>query len=282
MSDHFDILFIDLDGTLLTTDKKVSPLAMEALHQLHYHGIHRVIATGRSYYSLQKVISNDFPVDFLIFSSGAGIMDNQEKKLLFNQPFGQDEVKEISQTLMEQDLDFMVHGPVPDNHHFLFYQHRKNNEDFNRRLKIYRGFCQPFRKLSELPASSAQIIAILPDDLELFNAVAARLNHYQITRATSPLDHQSIWLELYPLGVSKGNGAKWLCDHLNLDHRKTLAIGNDYNDIDLLDFTGLSYMVANAPEDLRGRYLQTTSNDDHGVYQAILAAGGAIKLPPGL
>ncbi|PIE66451.1 MAG: hypothetical protein CSA26_00815 [Desulfobacterales bacterium] len=49
-----------------------------------------------------------------------------------------------------------------------------------------------------------------------------------------------------------------------------MGIGNDYNDIELLDFTALSYMVANAPAELKERYGQTSSNDNHGVYQAII------------
>ena len=270
MAEHFDIGFTDLDGTLLNSEKQVSEQTLTLFHSLKNKGVSRVIATGRSYFSLQKVIGDDFPADYLIVSSGAGIVEVRTQKLLFCQPFHNKDIQSVSTRLIAQGLDFMVHDQLPDNHHFVYHQSGNKNPDFKRRIENYQDFCRPFSCNSELPAHSAQIIVVLPEDPALFSRVAACFDQFQVTRATSPLDHRSIWLEIYPPGVSKGAAARWLCEYLDLGFDRTIGIGNDYNDIDLLDFTNQSYVVANAPRELQERYLLAPSNDEHGVYHALL------------
>lgn len=242
---------------------------------LRSKGITVVLATGRSFFSLRKVIPENFPADFFIISSGAGIVDSTSAQLLFQQPFTSDQVRDICQRLTLLKHDYMVHGRVPFNHKFVYHRHGVTvNPDFERRVSLYRQYCYPVSKVKRLPKTSAQIIAIMPDDTDRFNRTAADFPDYQVVRATSPLDHHSIWMEIYPKGVSKGTAARWLCDHLGIGYSTSFGIGNDYNDIELLNFTAISYVVSNAPADLKCRYKQAPSNDRHGVYQAILAGIG--------
>lgn len=274
MSRNVDIVFTDLDGTLLTTEKEVSRRTLALFRGLQERGISRVIATGRSYFSLQKVITRDFPADYLIVSSGAGIVEARSRRLLFSKPFTGEDIHIIARRMLSHGLDFMVHHEVPENHCFMYHQSSDYNPDFRRRLEAYRGYANPLNCIAALPERSAQIIAILPEDPSFFERIKAFFTGYQVIRATSPLDHRSIWMEVYPSGISKGGAARWLCDYLHLEVARTMGIGNDYNDIDLLDFTGLSYVVANAPAELRKKYLLTLSNDEHGVYHAIREHAG--------
>ncbi len=268
-TDNPDILFIDLDGTLLNSAKQVSESNLHCLHRLRKQGIIQVIATGRSYYSFRQVIEHDFPADFLIFSSGAGIFDLKTKKLIYTRNLNTKDIVIIVQKLIEHELDFTVHTQVPDNHRFIYYHTNSNNKDFSRRLAIYSEYAEPFSGVGNLPNSSAQIIAVLPHDLDRFTSIADEFDAYQVTRTTSPLDGISMWMEIYPDNVSKGSAAKWLCERLQLDIDETFSIGNDYNDIDMLEFTRLSYVVANAPLDLQKRYTTTRSNDEDGLFHAL-------------
>jgi HAD superfamily hydrolase (TIGR01484 family) len=80
MNKKIKIVFSDLDGTLLNNSHILSQVNRKTLMELKKRGIIRVVATGRSLFSAQKVMDLDFPIDYLIFSSGAGIMNwhNQE------------------------------------------------------------------------------------------------------------------------------------------------------------------------------------------------------------
>jgi hypothetical protein len=89
-----------------------------------------------------------------------------------------------------------------------------------------------------------------------------------VIRTTSPLDGRSTWIEIFPTTVSKSLTAAWLADTLGIDQQKVASVGNDYNDIDLLEWTPNSYVVNNAPSDLKNRFTCVASNNDGGVAEA--------------
>ena len=76
-------------------------------------------------------------------------------------------------------------------------------------------------------------------------------------------------MEIFHHSVSKGNGVKFLCDRLQIGHEYTLGIGNDFNDLDLLEFTHYSYMVENGPQELKDKFLLTQSNEESAFAKAV-------------
>lgn len=68
------LFIMDFDGTLLRSDRTVAAEGLVALRQLGELGIIRAIATGRSLFSFNTVPLSDLPLDFVIFSTGAGIL----------------------------------------------------------------------------------------------------------------------------------------------------------------------------------------------------------------
>jgi len=266
------IVFTDLDGTLLNTKGQVSAGNLNSLARLGERGIVRVIATGRSPYSFRKVIGQQFPADYLIFSSGAGILDLHREELLFSANLEKEDVDIITQTLTEHETDFMVHHQVPDNHRFVFLGAGGGNEDFHRRIRIYSDFAKEYKGTADFPRPAAQIIAVLTGDSQRFARLTADLAGYQTTRTTSPLDHRSIWLEIQPSGIHKGSGAAWLCNHLNIAPACSVGIGNDYNDLDLLEFTAHSFLVRNSPAPLHRRHHLVGTNDEDGFRHGVQIA----------
>jgi hydroxymethylpyrimidine pyrophosphatase-like HAD family hydrolase len=100
-------------------------------------------------------------------------------------------------------------------------------------------------------------------------ALRREFSGLSVVRATSPLDHASSWIELFHPKVSKGKTAAWLASELCIDHRNTIAIGNDYNDVDLLEWAAHSFVVENAPADMRAEFKTVSSNDNGGVAEAV-------------
>ena len=89
-----------------------------------------------------------------------------------------------------------------------------------------------------------------------------------VIRTTSPLDGRSTWIEIFPASVSKSRTTGWLADRLGIPPARTASVGNDYNDLDLLDWSATCFVTANAPPDLRQRYPVVATNDDCGMSQA--------------
>lgn len=260
----------DLDGTLLNSSQLVSKKDYQTLLGLKDQGIIRAIATGRSPYSVDKVLSPDFPVDFLIFSSGAGIMKWDDKHILHSRQFLSIDVQQLVTYFINYNLDFMVHEPIPHNHCFL-YHHTGNHKstDFLHRIELYSPFCRPFIPGIEFPVGATQLIAIIPEDMILFQTISHELKKYKVIRTTSPLDGKSIWMEIFPKEVSKAYGIVWLCNLLNIEPSSILVIGNDFNDLDMLQLTKHSYVVENAPDDLSRQYKSVPSNDNSGFTTAV-------------
>lgn len=263
------IVFTDLDGTLLNSDGTCSDADYQSLLDIQSKKIVRVAATGRSLFSVHKVLAPDFPIDYLIFSSGAGIMDWQHKKILLRQQLSSEQVITITKTLKENKIDFMLHYPIPENHHFVYHSTGKENTDFYKRIEIYKAFAEPMFLSVETFGAACQFIAIIPKDVGLYHKIAQHFPDVKVIRATSPLDHHSIWIEIFPVDVSKGKAARWLCDSLPIDPAHSLGIGNDYNDIDLLDFTAHSYVVGNAPDDLKKLYAVCGHHNESGFSEAV-------------
>ena len=266
---NWHMIITDLDGTLLNDQREVSLDNMRALYWLGENNIIRVIATGRNFYSVDKVLKDNFPIDYLIFSSGAGIYDWKRKKLLHSEYLPDFEVKQISKILIDHDVDFMIHEVIPENHKFVYHRSGNVNTDFENRISFYKNFAQKLDLQQEDYQNACQILAVFPNDIGLFTEIKNKFNDIKIIRTTSPLNGTSIWMEIFPENVSKGHGIDWLCKHLKINAQKTISVGNDYNDIDMLEFTQQKYVVGNAPEELKRRFPNCESNQNSGFFNAL-------------
>ncbi len=262
----------DLDGTLLTSKQQVSAGDYQTLVELGNQGIIRVIATGRSPYSFQRVMPVEFPIDYLVFSSGAGIMDYHSREIMYAMNLPESIVHDIATRLRDLGVPFKVLAPVPENHHYVYYQNGVLHPDFVRRMETYRGFEKPISFDPPNFGEACQFLIILPPDPAGYEELKSLFIGVKVIRATSPIDHQSIWMEIYHQDVSKGNAVESLCKMHGISHSEVMGIGNDYNDTDLLGFVGLPIVVANAPSELKELYKQVGSHNESGFSQAVKLA----------
>ncbi len=263
------IIISDLDRTILPSTGNISANNISCLNKLKDKGYIRVIATGRSMYSAYHVINEDFPIDYMIFSTGAGIIEWKNKKLIYEQKFNTHTTKKIANTLINEDIDFMIHEPIPYNHKFKWYKGSTSNTDFYRRFKAYINHSSKINTSSDCNIESSQILAILPHNSNKFEYLSSLFPYASTIRATSPTDHKSIWLEIFPPTVSKGQSSLWLMNQLGINQENSIGIGNDYNDIDFLDICNKSFVVENAPNELKKAYLRLPK-DEHDGFSYIL------------
>lgn len=261
-------VFCDLDGSLHCSQAGFHPLDLKSLKELGQQGITRVIATGRNLYSACLVLEPDFPIDYLVFASGAGILNWQTRELMIKHQLRAEQTQILLRTLQQLQLDFMLHAPLPDNHHFWYQQYSTSNLDFDSRMARYPSFGQAldWQKLPE-SISQALVVCSAEQTLETWEKLQKHLPGFSLVRATSPLDGQSGWLEIFPAQVSKAQAAQWLCEQLNIHSH--LAFGNDYNDSDLLAWAAYSFVVSSAPAELSSQYPQVAEPAQAGFSQAL-------------
>jgi Cof subfamily protein (haloacid dehalogenase superfamily) len=253
----------DLDGTLLNEDSKIGIRDIETLKELRSRGIKIIIATGRSIFSFKKAVQDSIPVDYLIFDAGAGIMDVMTEKLLFSSFMTRDQVIDIAGRLWHLKLDFQIRNRIPDSHLYYYKKFGRYNPDFDRINEVYKVYNRELTDIEDLNESS-RIISISPD-IDSVDIIEKEFPEFSIIRATSPVDKTSVWMEIYPKGINKGNALKYLCTLVDIDLTETIGFGNDYNDIHFLDIVGTSYMVSNAPEELKAKYIETASSNHNPI-----------------
>jgi len=265
------VVFTDLDGTLLGPGQELCGRNRATLEHLGTLGITRVVVTGRSLFSCDRVLDDAFPIDLLVTSSGAGIFSFRPRKLLCQFALEDTEMAHAIDVLEALQLDFMVHDSVPDNHRFRWRRFGYANPDFDRRLSLYAGHHQMLDADSAPVSGAAQLLAIAPLENPgvLHGELAERLPDLNVVRTTSPLDHRSTWYEIFPKTVGKSHAAQWICHHFGLDEATALAVGNDFNDLDMLRWANTARVVGNAPEPLCLEFQSVADHSESGFSDAV-------------
>jgi Cof subfamily protein (haloacid dehalogenase superfamily) len=262
------IIFTDLDGTLFQSDSTISKINYNTLVKLGEMGVIRVIVTGRSFYSAKEVLPLDFPIDYLVFSSGAGVVHHRTGKILAKKEIQAEDVQKAISYFHDIDVDFMIHEPIPENHIFDYVKSSKPCADARRRIKVYEKFAKPLQ--GQYEGSATQLLAIADGSrAHLVEHAEDNLPNLSIIRATSPLDHKSIWIEIFPKGIDKGYACRKVIKKLGYREEQVLVIGNDFNDLAMLEAFEDSYVVANAHQDLKDRFNTVASNDDDGFTEMV-------------
>ena len=264
------LVVTDLDGTLLDSAARLGRAHRCALEELGRGGAVRVVATGRSLYSARTVMPAGFPIDYLVFSSGAGVMSWADGRLLRSRTMASGIVSRLVARLYALSLDFMVHHAVPDTHCFHYVRSAEGNADFERRIERYARFSQPLCDGAAGEVEVSQLLVVEPPGaVSHLDLLAREFEDVHVVRTTSPLDHASTWIELFPTGVSKSHAADWIRTRHGIARACTIAVGNDYNDLDMLEWAGRAYVVSNAPAPIRARFEVVRSNDEGGFTDAV-------------
>jgi Cof subfamily protein (haloacid dehalogenase superfamily) len=262
----------DLDGTLLQKDQSISKTDKETLELLGQLGVCRVAATGRNLFKVRQVLSTDAPFDFVILSSGAGIMDWKSQQLIKAFSIPAEETGRIIHFLINRKQNFKVSRELPDNHNFAWWQSYDCPELF-RYVSHHSLLGDAIPVDPEKPFVSSQILMFFPSSSDKFDLLKEKIlkafPNLSIIRTTSPLNSEYTWMEIFPMGVSKAQGIEEICNITGIYRENTLSIGNDYNDLEMLEYTQHSYVVDNAPEDLKLKYLISLAHHENGFSHAV-------------
>ncbi|PTN06795.1 HAD-IIB family hydrolase [Mangrovibacterium marinum] len=262
----------DLDGTLLRSDKSISKEDWAMLEFLGEHGILRVVATGRDFRKVKEVIPDHAPFDYVAFSTGAGIYDCRNQELLYKKNIEQATVNQIIDVLVEKRFNFYVFRGIPENSYCWYYRGEHLCQEFERYYSFHHQYASLLPETGQIDTDACQFLVIF-EQAEDFDRLKAELEEHfddiKVLRASSPLETGYVWMEIFHKSVSKGNAIQYLCKLHDIPQNSTFSIGNDYNDLELLDFTSISYLVENSPEELKHKYLKAPSNEESGFSSSV-------------
>ena len=265
------IILLDLDGTLLTHDKQLSPGNRAALERAAAMGIWIVPSTGRFYQGMPAVVRELPFVRYAVTINGAQVYDGKEDAVLHR--------AEIAPAAAERVFDRLDALPVIydcflDGWGYMDARHYAQIDRFiadprvNRMVKDLRRPVEDFRAFIRRENRPLQKIQMFFRDLDRRReALEVLPRDLPDMAVTSSIPNN---IEINDSAATKGEGLRFLCRRLGVDIRDTMAFGDGSNDMSMIQAAGIGVAMANADPALRAAadYV-TDTNDADGVAKAI-------------
>ena len=265
------LILFDLDGTLLTHEKTLSPGNRAALERAALAGAEIVIATGRLYRGVPEMVRELPFLRYFILMNGAKVYDRKGDRVLYRSeiPLATaerifDDMEAIDATVdCFQNDDGYIDGRYLDN-----LEHYIRDPESIRLVHMTRRRCEDFRATVRAAGSDIQKMQFYFPDLGERARVKAWLEkRYPETVLSISMPEN---LELNDARATKGHGLLALCEVLGLEPAQTAAFGDGTNDISMLKTAGVGVAMANAdPETKAAADLITGDNQQDGVAQVL-------------
>lgn len=265
------LIALDLDGTLLTTDKRLTEENRSALQAAADAGIEIVPATGRYFNVIPEAVRTLPFVHYAITINGAQILDIRDRRVLATAELP----CETAIRIMEYfDTIPVIYDCYQDNRGWMTETLQARAVQFARSqpvLEMLQKFRTPVPELKEHIRRQGRgvqkVMAFFADDALRLRAKDALVTAFPETAVTSSVENN---LEINAQTATKGKALETLAHILGIRMDRTLAFGDDLNDASMLRAAGIGVAMENASrEAVEAADERTTSCDDSGVAAAI-------------
>jgi Cof subfamily protein (haloacid dehalogenase superfamily) len=278
MPPHIRLVAIDIDGTLLpSTGTTISQRNCEALRAAEAAGVHIVIATGRRQSYATPVLEQVglSPQTVMISSNGA-VTRRFSGELLHQNLLSQETSRALCSALRAFGQTFVFtfdrQGPdalIVEDLAAVRRQIEKwveaNREHIREIAPLERAFDGENAPIQGMMCGSVASMRKAEASIE------ARFKPWELaTHRTEYPERDLGILDLLPPGCSKASALERLADSLGIGPAEVMAIGDNFNDQEMLEWAGRPVLMGNASAEMellaeRHGWLRTLSNDEHGV-----------------
>ena len=254
------LIVTDMDGTLLDENGHLPEGFTDILDRIMAKNIKLVVASGRPYYTLQ---TNFGPVGrylSYICENGALVVDNN--KVIFESKIDNNIVTELIKCSKEVAGNVTILCSAK-----CAYVEECSDEHLAEIRKYYTNI----EIVNDLNKVNDDIIKVtfcnLKNSLENLNTIFKP----KFGDKLNVVGSGEIWIDISNRDVNKGIALNNLMKTDNISKEETMVLGDYYNDIEMLQQAEYSFVMENAPEDMKqyGKYI-AASNVEHGVLRAIL------------
>jgi Cof subfamily protein (haloacid dehalogenase superfamily) len=270
------LLAIDIDGTLLDSRGRLPDAHRDALVDVAARGIEIALATGRSFH-FTRPIADLLPMPLTLIVNNGAVVKNRSGATALRHVLSRDAAQQVlAETRAYEDSVALVFDRL-DERQIVF--ERMDWSHPNR-----RGYYE--KNKAFIAAAAAPLAEMLTEDpiqvmfnggvgpmRALVDALRALPAADQFTVAITEYEARDFALvDVNGAGCSKGATLARYAGTRGVARDHIMAVGDNLNDVEMLDFAGLAVVMGNAVEALKSRgYHVTGSNDEHGLAAAISA-----------
>lgn len=260
------LIAIDIDGTLLNSHHQLTDEVKAALKKAEEKGVKIVLCTGRPLTGVQDLIEeldlfgeNDYVVTY----NGSLIQKTKTKEIVSKFELTYDDYLAID--TLARKLNVHLHTETADTMY-------TSNRDISRYTVLESYLVNmplKFRTQDEMNAELNILKMMMIDEPEILERIqplipAEFYEQYTIVKSAP------YFLEFLNKKVNKGAAVKRLAEQLNIQPSEVMALGDNENDLPMIEYAGIGIAMANATENVKkAASFITTSNDEHGVAVAI-------------
>ncbi|WP_353092772.1 Cof-type HAD-IIB family hydrolase [Tissierella praeacuta] len=262
----YKLVATDMDGTLLNSSNQVSERTKKAIENAKAKGVHVVLSTGRV---LKSALSYSRTLDLrnpIVACNGAIIVD-ETGNIIYRRPIDNSLVKEIVNIARNNNIYYHFYD---ENR---FYSHTKVDEilkfysegDESNRIDI--KIFDNIEEITKIKDLNIYKFLFVDDDKNKLQNLRTELNKLNNIETSSSWSNN---IEAMGLNVSKGMALSELCNNLKINPEEVIAIGDNENDLSMINFAGLGVAMENGAESIKKQadYV-TASNDEDGVAKVI-------------
>lgn len=254
---QYKAIALDMDGTLLTRDHRISSATRAALAEARSRGIKVLLVTGR-HFMTARPFHHDLGLDTpIICSNGAYLYDPAGDRILCGDPLASAPLSRLLAAMAEEEIEALAHLSHGIGH--------IGCEPYVTRIRDWSANVAQQHRVQLLPQTGAELLA-QPQvwKLELFGQDPARLHDF-VSRVVASLPFTQDWaapyaVELVKPGCSKGNRlAQWAAGE-GIPLEQVVAFGDNNNDISMFERVGLAVAMGNAAQQIQGMAHKVTAD----------------------
>lgn len=263
----YKLIACDLDETLLALDNTVSKKNIEAIQAADERGVKFVLSTGRGYATVQKTLKEiglyDKADEYVITFNGGAVVENKGNQLLYFKPITFDFASAMYKKGIEYEIGMHVYTKEEVYVYNLFEEERKHLETKMEVTEIFED------NIDFLKGQEIVKILYMNTDVSYLNEIEKEVAH--LTEDSDVSYSSNRYLEFNAKGVNKGSALAFLAEHLDIAIDETIAIGDNYNDLAMLETAGLSVGVQNMVPALKEKvdYVSKASHEEDAIHEVI-------------
>lgn len=258
-----------MDGTLLNDAHQVSDRTKLAIHRAKEKGVIVVLATGRILKSALQY-GEDLDIGNPIVACNGAIIINEKEEIIYKKP--------VDKNIIEQILDLGKRNNIYYHFYDEYDLYANTLVDkvvgfYNTNAAKLKGlelnvniFEEKQEILTRLDLDILKFIFI-DDSLEKLFKVRNELEQMGVVSVSSSWDNN---IEVMGKDVSKGEALRYLVNELGINSREIIAIGDNENDLSMLNYSGIGVAMGNSNDRIKNvsDYI-TSSNNEDGVAKVI-------------